>query len=216
MPDISATATHLSISTQSATFKIPVEDILYIESNKRKLTIYTTGETYDCYEKLDSIEQCLHRFAFIRCHQSYLVATKYITSYDRHCLQLKGCSVNIPVSRQHQKQIREYLQNPSQNGALVCIAGSYLGSVIRIKAEQRVLIGRDGTAVDIVITLPMVSRIHCEITYHIEHREYEITDYSSNGTFINGTTRLIPKQTYMVQAGTHLCFGDTTTVYKLL
>ena len=43
--------------------------------------------------------------------------------------------------------------------------------MIRIKAEQRVLIGRDDNAVDVVINLPFVSWIHCEITYHKKRTE---------------------------------------------
>lgn len=216
MGELSATSKYLSLSSLGSDYKIPIDSILYIESDRRKLTIHTAQEDYSCYEKLDIMENTLNAATFVRCHQSYLVAIDRIISYIDHCVTLRNTDIQIPVSRQHQKKVRDLLQNQPTAGALICISGIYKGSIIRIKPEQRILIGRDGKTVDIVINVPMISRLHCEITYHKENREYEITDYSSNGTFINGNTRLIPNQSYIVKAETEVSFGDALTVYKLV
>lgn len=69
--------------------------------------------------------------------------------------------------------------------------------------------------VDIQVNLPLTSRLHCEIVYHADLQEYDVTDYSSSGTYINGKQRLLQGITYTVKKGTALCFGDLETVYKL-
>ena len=52
---------------------LPVEDILYVESNKHKNWFHTADATYSIYRKLGDIEQELKDFGFIRIHQSFLV-----------------------------------------------------------------------------------------------------------------------------------------------
>ena len=212
----SVNSKYLSISTRGGNYRIPIDTILYIESNNRRLIIHTAAEEYSCYETLNEMEQHLSQSAFIRCHQSYLAAIDQITGYDNQCITLRDTNVRIPVSRQYQKTIREFLQRTPSGGTLICTCGIYQGSIIRIKPEQRVFIGRSGSTADIVINLPMVSRIHCEITYHETNREYVIIDYSSNGTFINGNTRLVPKHVYILKPETEISFGDPLTKYKLM
>ena len=198
MNNLSVSTNYLCLSTRGSNYKIPIDTILYIESNNRILTIHTLSETY------------------LRCHQSYLVAINQIIGYNNQSITLRDTDTAIPVSRQYQKKTRDFLKNQPSCGTLICTCGIYEGSMIRIKAEQRVLIGRDGNVVDVVINLPLVSRIHCEITYHKKEQKYEIIDYSSNGTFIEGNTRLIPKQVYLLNPETELSLGDFSTTYKLL
>ncbi len=214
MSELSFGADAIHVSTRDAAHRIPLEDILYIESNHRVITIHTASDAYSCYEKLSTIEQ--HLDSFIRCHQSYLVAISQITGYDNQCLMLKDTSDGIPVSRQYQKKMRKFLQNDSAAGTLIGISGIYSDYIIRLQKEQPVLIGRDEEAADIIIQLPMVSRVHCKITYHAKERTYTIVDDSTNGTFVQEGTRLVPRQEYLLQPGTHLCFGDQTSVFQLL
>lgn len=204
------------MSTRGSNYKIPIDTILYIESNNRILTIHTLSETYQCYEKLNTLEEHLTGNNFLRCHQSYLVAINQIIGYNNQSITLRDTDTAIPVSRQYQKKTRDFLKNQPSCGTLICTCGIYEGSMIRIKAEQRVLIGRDDNAVDVVINLPFVSWIHCEITYHKKEQKYEIIDYSSNGTFIEGNTRLIPKQVYLLNPETELSLGDFSTTESQL
>ncbi len=106
-------------------------------------------------------------------------------------------------------------QDNDTKGALICVRGAYLGNIIRIVPEQKIIIGRDGTAVDMIVNLPLVSREHCSIIYHEADQNYEVQDYSMNGTFIDGTTRLEKGIRYLLQPGTMISFGDTSTVYRL-
>ena len=45
--------------------------------------------------------------------------------------------------------------------------------------------------------------------------EYEIVDFSNNGTYVNRDKRLLKEETYLLKSGSELCFGDKETVYRL-
>lgn len=244
MEEMSLNTKCLNLSIRGSIHKIPINTILYIESNRRKVTIHTKKQDYTCYERLDIMEQALHNSGFLRCHQSYLIPAERIVSYENsNTVLLDGITNAIPVSRRHQPAIKALFEtqqeqllttletaaakdkncyvtsslqcNQSVTGALICTEGAYVGSIIRIKPEQRIRIGRDGSSSDIIVNLPLVSRLHCEVIYHAEQNEYEIKDFSSNGTFVNGDKRLIPNETYLLKPCTELCFGDRETIYKL-
>lgn len=207
---------YINLSSFGKITKIPLDTILYIESNRRKVTIQTDSAQYICYEKLNTLEQLLGEEGFMRCHQSYLVQTNKILSFNsNHTVSLAKTTVAIPVSRRHQPEVRHILRNPVIGGTLTCLSGPYKGSIIRIKPEQPILIGRDGANVDLIINLPLISRKHCEIVYHADSMLYELTDFSKNGTFINSQVRVVPYDAYIVKPGTTISFGDDEMIYQL-
>lgn len=61
--------------------KIPVEDILYIENNGRKVVVHTKTEKLEYYERMNHLEDVLGE-EFYRCHRGYLVALRAISGYD--------------------------------------------------------------------------------------------------------------------------------------
>lgn len=66
-------------SYQRVNHKIPMREILYFESNKRKVFIVTEKGTFVAYAKLNDIEESLKqsKVPFLRVHQSYLVNYKH-------------------------------------------------------------------------------------------------------------------------------------------
>lgn len=70
--------------------KIFLKDIIYIESQQRKLKVHTTYDVIEYYHKLSDIEQELYGFTFFRCHKSYIVNFKYVHSYDNTFITLKN------------------------------------------------------------------------------------------------------------------------------
>lgn len=106
-------------------------------------------------------------------------------------------------------------QNNDTKGALVCVQGAYIGNIVRIVPEQSIIIGRDGTSADMVVNLPLVSRQHCTIIYHEKEDNYEVVDYSTNGTFVDGSFRMKCGDIYLLKPGATLSFGDKNTIYRL-
>lgn len=232
LQNLSHSAKYLSITYQRLTHQIPIDSILYIESNLRKVAIHTYQATYYCYQKLNDIAEQLKHDGFVRCHQSYLFALNKVTNYSNVHVYIQD--IQIPISSRYQAEVRELLTRSGRAGsaqlsvpyaslnqaqlncgALICIRGTYLGSIIRIRPEQEIMIGRDGAVSDMIINLPLVSRCHCTLTYHYDIMKYEVMDLSSNGTFIDGNKRLLKNETYLLKPGSEICFGDKETVYKL-
>lgn len=61
--------------------RIPVEDILYVENNGRKVIVYTRTEKLEYYERMNHLEEVLGE-GFYRCHRGYLVALGAVSGYD--------------------------------------------------------------------------------------------------------------------------------------
>jgi len=229
LDDIQFPDNTLTISFQGTARRIPIPSILYIESNLRKIMIHTKQNDYCCYQKLDEVAKTLENEGFIRCHQSYLVSRDKVTAYKNSCLYIQD--IKIPVSSRYQAECKKLLSKDfykernsnsvchsvhrKDYGALICTHGTYLGSMIRFHPDRKIQIGRDGRTSDLIINLPLVSRNHCSILYRHNRREYEVIDYSHNGTFIDGSKRLLPNETYLLKPGCEICFGDKENIYRL-
>lgn len=88
------------------TVSIPLRDILYFESDKRIVTVKTNTEEYSFYDKLNEIEEKLKSRDFVRCHQSFLVNAKKITSVRINDLTLTN-GQTIPVSKRRAQETNE-------------------------------------------------------------------------------------------------------------
>lgn len=103
-------AAKLKISYDFKEYLITVDDILYIQSYKRVCEIITNDKTYRCYKKLSDFLKELPEY-FVRCHQSYIVNTKYIASYQSGQFTLTNGAI-IPISDSYAKDAKNlYLMN---------------------------------------------------------------------------------------------------------
>ena len=84
-----------------ATYRIPVKNILYFVSDRRRVTCVTAGRSYSFYGKLDQVEQEVGR-EFVRIHQRYLVRTGAVERFggSEVCLG----DIVLPVSRSCQQR----------------------------------------------------------------------------------------------------------------
>ncbi|AKA71339.1 LytR/AlgR family response regulator transcription factor [Clostridium scatologenes] len=103
--------------TISQKTKICLKDIMYVESEKRKLKIHTTYDIIEYYYKLYDIEKELSGGNFFRCHKSYIVNFKYVYSYDNTFITLKNLE-KIYISKyklnDFSKAFMYYLKNEEQ------------------------------------------------------------------------------------------------------
>lgn len=213
----------LSVEIDEQHISIPLDRIIYIESNNHRAILHTVLGDYIYYEKMYVLEELLKEDGFVRCHQSYIVSKRFVTDYTRTEIQLENNTV--PIGRKYKEQVyRAFERNldiltdnrqTEKQGALVGETGACKGIIIHFRPEQKILVGRDDTVADVVITRPTVSRLHCVIIFHEKDNTYEIIDFSKNGTYISGKQRLVPDTTYCVHAGTKLSFGDMDNIYYL-
>ncbi|MBD5134447.1 MAG: FHA domain-containing protein [Lachnospiraceae bacterium] len=91
------------------------------------------------------------------------------------------------------KITRSLTMNREDYGAIIFIAGEYVGKIVRLKPDEEIYIGRDAKTCNIVMHSEEISRNHCIVRYDCKERKYYVTDISMNGIFIciNGTNKLL-------------------------
>lgn len=106
--DINSGDFYFRYSYQRMNHKVLIRDILYFESNKRKIYIVTKDETLELYGKLNEIENSLKscKVSFLRVHQSFLVNYKHVRgqSYD---FVVMDNGMKISISEDRRKNISE-------------------------------------------------------------------------------------------------------------
>jgi DNA-binding LytR/AlgR family response regulator len=89
--------------------KIKINDIVYFESYKRTIYLYTnSGETYKFYGKLTAVEQAIQEknATFLRIHQSDLVNYRYIKKVGVDSVVLYDGN-ELLISAKRQKEIKK-------------------------------------------------------------------------------------------------------------
>lgn len=89
-------------------YKLPLDNIIYFQSDKRITYIYTENKVKKCYEKLNSIELKLQQngILFIRTHQSFLVNPSYVEVYMYDSMQLRDGTI-LSISEKRRKTVNE-------------------------------------------------------------------------------------------------------------
>lgn len=90
--------------------RIPISDIVFIESHGNTCTIHCEDSViYTFYKKLDDVEEEINDRHFLRCAQSYLVNMDYIVSAGTEFCMKTGEA--IPITRKTFKSLKEKYLN---------------------------------------------------------------------------------------------------------
>jgi DNA-binding LytR/AlgR family response regulator len=101
-------ADHWFFNVNKKKVKIYMRDILYIESLKDYVRIYTAGKSIVTKFQLGELEKLLDAELFIRVHRSYIVAKSKIDSFSYDELEL-GETV-IPIGRSFSDKVKKELE----------------------------------------------------------------------------------------------------------
>lgn len=101
------------IQISGETIHLPMEDILYVESQKHTAVFHvrrgSAVKTYSVYSSLRSVEGNLAEEGFLRIQKSYLVNMRHILRYQCKEAVLTG-NITLPVSeKNYAEQKRKYL-----------------------------------------------------------------------------------------------------------
>lgn len=102
-----------------------------------------------------------------------------------------------------------------ESGQIVGINGQYSGSVINIEPRGEIVIGRDSTSCNLIVSGAKVSRKHCGIKYDPATHTYRVIDYSTNGTYTADGKRLLANQYSSLPKGTTIYLGDQSIMFRL-
>ncbi|MBP3634465.1 MAG: FHA domain-containing protein [Oscillospiraceae bacterium] len=98
---------------------------------------------------------------------------------------------------------------------LICLAGEYRGITIPMISGAKVTLGRDATFCNLVLSGSKISRKHCEIEYLGVGGKYRVTDYSTNGVFVKGGSKLDRGTAVELSSGTVICLGNDLNMFQL-
>ncbi len=109
---------------------------------------------------------------------------------------------------------------PSQGqrgGSITGLSGMYAGQELPLAAGDEMIIGRDNALCNLIVdqNADKLSRKHCGIVFDQARGVYMVTDYSTNGTFIDGGNRLVANMPAQLQRGTILALGNRENRFKL-
>lgn len=94
----------LTFKSGDTIYRMPVAEILYLESGLRKVIVHTVSGNYTVSAKLgDLLDKCPG--AFIRCHQSYSVNPFYVAALEHDSFRLQSGSI-VPISHHRLKETR--------------------------------------------------------------------------------------------------------------
>jgi len=83
--------------------KVFCRDILYIESRKDYVTLYTANHSYIRHMTMKSIEELLAEEQFKRVHRSFIVATEAVTGIYNNALEIN--KKTIPIGDKYKKEV---------------------------------------------------------------------------------------------------------------
>lgn len=103
---------------RSKKLTIAQADILYIESNGKKVEIHTVNsrESIDIYGTMDELEKELDE-NFYRCHRSYIVNMSYIAGYDNDSIFLTNGDKVYLTKKKYSEFKKAYMWH-LQNGGV--------------------------------------------------------------------------------------------------
>ena len=108
--------------------------------------------------------------------------------------------------------------SPAGGGSSITgLSGMYAGQTLPIAPNDEMVIGRDNTLCNLIVdqNAEKVSRKHCGVLFDAARGVYQVTDYSSNGTFIDGGNRLVANMPTSLQRGAVIALGSKENRFKL-
>ncbi len=101
------------------------------------------------------------------------------------------------------------------SGKIEVLSGMYKGAVIDVQTGDKIIVGRDESLCSLVISEKAISRKHCEITYDTYKKCFYITDYSTNGIFLDNGQKIQPEISVILKPGTTIQLGSTDNIFLL-
>jgi DNA-binding LytR/AlgR family response regulator len=94
-PDSNKSKGVISIHSDKKTVLIPIDDILYVESQKEYVRFQTKTTEHTSKYGLSKLEGELDSTLFLRIHRSFIVAISKITAYNNQSVEVDGKSLPI-------------------------------------------------------------------------------------------------------------------------
>lgn len=101
------------VQVANKTIRIPLEEILYLESQRDYVKIITVSQTITVQEKTNVLEEKLRRKGFLRIHRSFIVPIARVESWSACEVGIKGHT--LPIGRTFSKEVLHILMTRADN-----------------------------------------------------------------------------------------------------
>lgn len=101
------------VRTSKKMVKVYYRDILYIESFKEYIKIYTTGQVIVSRNQVSAFEESLPKGEFIRIHRSFIVSRDKIQAFT--ATEIQVANKQLPIGRSYKETVTHLLESMSHN-----------------------------------------------------------------------------------------------------
>ncbi len=108
---------YIMIKSGSAHTKLALDDIIFIESNNKKMIVHTTDTVLETYGKMQELESMLIP-RFFRSHRCYLVNLAHVITYDHNSLTVTG-GQTLYLAKNHYGDFITAFMNYAEKGGVV-------------------------------------------------------------------------------------------------
>lgn len=112
----SQSAGQLFFQTKARSFTVPRDEVLYVESRRRKVEIHTRKENVTVYATMKHMEEQLGEGVY-RCHRGYLVNMAYVTGYGAGFVRLQNGEAVYLAREKYSEFAKVYSEYLRQSGA---------------------------------------------------------------------------------------------------
>lgn len=81
---------NIALETKTETLTFPVNDIIFIETQGRKIIVHTTKKDYESIHSMQYWLETLPKNCFIQSHRSFIVNLKHVNNFDHNTIYLKN------------------------------------------------------------------------------------------------------------------------------
>ena len=99
---------YILVKSGSTHHKILIKDVLYIESQGKKVSVHTKTGRMEYYDTMQELENALGD-SFFRCHRCYLVNMSHIVRYNATSVQLSDGSEIHLAQKKFQDFVKAFL-----------------------------------------------------------------------------------------------------------
>ena len=102
-------------------------------------------------------------------------------------------------------------------GAVIALSGKESGYRYPVKDGEELIIGKDPRMAHIIVdsSHERISKKHCGVKWNAKANQYQVIDYSTNGTYINSIRKLNKGLFVSVPKGTIINLGKDNIDFKL-
>ena len=100
---------YLTINVKNYVDRIKIDSIVYIETDRPNILIYTNDNKYTTKMSISKIDKILREHGFFRCHNSYIVNLKLVESMNSNTLKIG--EKYIPISKYRVNELKLALTN---------------------------------------------------------------------------------------------------------